>query len=282
MTIPTCSSERTLRRRGIVCAWVVAATASIASCYDHRVPAADDVALLMLPATAVADGKTVVTIKAAIAAGTPSETVITVTVSTGVVNFAVAATDAGARQVSLKNDGTGQLAVPWVVGTRAGEAVVILAVGGATRTRSITLAPSEPAYMTLGLDTTALRLDGSAHAQATVFLGAADPTRSVSDGTAVRFGFCCLDQTGSGLPTNCPDPPPVTVPAQVTATGAVATASIGTQAVPAVAADAGRPAPTRIFLIATTMSAISCAPAPMGEARPWTSAQITLTVPSTN
>jgi hypothetical protein len=260
-----------------VIVWLATVAAGVASCYDNQRPAADDIAALTLPTTAVADGKSIVMVKASVDPATPNTIPISITVSTGVVSFAVAATDSGARQISLRNDGTGQLTTPWLMGTRAGEAVVILAAGGATRIQSITLAPSQPAHLTLGLDTTTLKLDGTAHAQATVSLAAADPGSSVSDGTVVRFAFCCPDQTGSTLLTECAEQPPLTIPTQVTALGAIATATVGTQAVAASAADGGLPRSTDVFLVVTTMYPVSCIAPASGTASPWASAKMTLT-----
>jgi len=278
--VATRSLRKPVRRLATVLTWAVVAGSG--SCYDHTPPVSDAIAMLTLAPTAVADGASIETIGVKVDPATPNSTMISVTVSTGVVNFAAAPTDSSARQISLKNDGTGQLSTPWMVGTRAGDAVVTLAVGGATRMQTITLTASAAASLTLGLDTTALKLDGAAHAQATVFLATSDPTTSISDGTVVHLGFCCTNQAGSNAETNCAAPPPVTVPAQVTANGATATATIGTEAVPARAADAGASTPTLVYLIATTASQVSCAPPPAGAPQAWASAAITLTPPKAN
>jgi hypothetical protein len=278
--VATRSLRKPVRQLATVLAWAVVAGSG--SCYDHTPPVPDDIAVLTLPATVVADGASVETIGVKVDPATPNSTAITITVSTGVVNFAASPTDSSARQISLKNDGTGQLSTPWMVGTRAGEAVVTLAVGGATRMQTITLTASAPASLTLGLDTTALKLDGAAHAQATVFLSTSDPTKSVSDGTVVYLGFCCPNQAGSNAATTCAAPPPVTVPARVMASGATATATVSTEAVPALAADAGVPMPTLVYLIATTASPLSCAPPSGGMPQDWASAAITLTPPKAN
>jgi len=267
-----------LSRRAVVSLSLagLAALAAIPACYRHETPTSAEIATVSLPPSPVtADGVSVVPIGVSVDPSTPNTTAIVINVTTGVVNFAVAPTDSSARQISIKNDGTGQLSTPWAVGTHAGDAVVAVTVGGAMRSQSVTLARSNAAHLTLSLDVTALKTNGTAHAQATIALVATDPGRSVSDGTVVRLGLCCSDERGALA--SCAVPPPVQVPPQITATGTTATATITTQALTDLGGDAGSPVPIWVFLVATTDDVMSCSPPAAGSTQAWVSAPLTLT-----
>jgi hypothetical protein len=274
--------RRPPRHRRAVAALVLAGLVSIAatpSCYRHETPTSDEIATLSLPMDPViADGVNVVPISVSVDPRTPNTTAIVIVVSTGIVNFAAAPTDSSARQLSIKNDGTGHLSTPWAVGTHAGDAVVEVTVGGAVRSQSLTLVRSAAAHLSLSFDVTALKADGVAHAQATVTLIAADPSRSVSDGTVVRLAVCCPDSTGA--PASCAMEPPLAFPPQVTAAGTTVTATVTTQAKSVSVGDAGPLAPIRAFLVASTSATVSCTPPAADAAQAWASEPLAL-IPTT-
>lgn len=166
----------------------------------------------------VADGQQTFDLIVNVDARTSTGKDITLTVSDGVINFAVAADDMAARtrmvRVAPGTDADGDLrktiTVPMVAGRTPGNVFVTAAVEGIQQELTLTMSPAAPDVTVMQSSVAALTLDGLQRADITATL-LRDSGR-VSLGTRVSFRTCCL---GDQALTDCPGRTPVRVPGLV-------------------------------------------------------------------
>jgi hypothetical protein len=197
----------------------------LCGCYDSRSVKASDVVQIEAPATAIADGQSLVDVTVVVDPRTASDTSIDVEVSQGVIALAADADSADARKLSLKNLGGGRLPLKVRPGTAPGDLLITVSVAGQVATQIVELRRSRAAELSVEADKRSITADGETGLSITVQLAAASPETAgaggapaeevvplVSLGEVVRFSVCCVDAAGD-LST-CSKAPPLQVPAR--------------------------------------------------------------------
>jgi hypothetical protein len=159
-----------------------------------------------------ANGSSVIQLQISVDPDTDAAKPITVTTSSGVLDFAADPSSADARKVTLANaGGSGQLKVPLRVGREPGTTLLSASLVGVRAEASLQLGVALPAQLQLDPGATTIVADGTS--KLTIKLRAlASQDASFSTGLLARLAICCDSQ---GAPSSCPALPPLTGPQSV-------------------------------------------------------------------
>jgi len=109
----------------------------LCGCYDSRSIEASDLVQIEAPATAIADGQSLVDVTVVVNPKTARDTSIDVEVSQGVIALAADPDSADARKLSLKNLGGGRLPLKVRPSTAPGDLLITANVGGQVATQIV-------------------------------------------------------------------------------------------------------------------------------------------------
>lgn len=212
--------ERSHRLAALALACFSLALASSCSLYvpDEEVSRADVIVLTAQQPESgyIADGRQSFDLLVEVDAETSTAKDIAITVSDGIVNFAVAPDDTAARSVTVRvapgGDSAGSTRktaiVPMVTGRTPGSVFVSAAVEGVQQQISLELAPAPPEVVVLQTSLTAMSLDGAARADLSATL--LRDSGQVSLGTRVSWRVCCIGDQQTLI--TCPTRTPLRVP----------------------------------------------------------------------
>lgn len=203
--------------RNCSCALSLALAVALSGCYVG--PDDDGMSPIIeltvdAPKAVRADGQTLVTLVVKVDPDTARGQLVTLTTSSGVLDFSADPTSADARKTTVANGGgSGELHVPLRVGRTAGTTLLSATVAGIGVDATLELGVALPQSIELDAAQTSVVADGLN--KVTVHLQAyAAPTVGYSEGLTASLAVCCGPSSDQLEP--CTDIPPLSIPGKVT------------------------------------------------------------------
>jgi len=156
----------------------------------------------------LANGHSLVTLTITVHPDTDKALPITVSTSSGVVNFKEDPTAKEAKTIVVNNSGSGEMTLPLKVGNVVGETIVSATIAGVRAEAKLTLGAALPSAIGLVPEATTVMADGTnTLAVQVVLFGEAGAM--VSQGVELQFAACCAAKNELTL---CSDNPPLVPP----------------------------------------------------------------------